>query len=169
MVNKNGKSVYSYSQLSTFQQCPYAWYRIYIDKVERESSAFASYGTLIHELLERCAKGELSETSLADIFEWRFDTDVPEQFPKNKYVELRPKYFQQGVEFFKNFEGFKDMEILGVEEHFEIDRGDYALQGFIDLLYRDASGRLVCRDWKSSKKYSKQQEKRIMKYQITNK
>ena len=151
------KPIYSYSQLNTFERCPNSWYKLYIEKVDRDSNAMASYGNLIHELLEKCAKGELEQERLADIFTWRFDIDVPEPFPKNKYVNLRDRYYQQGIKFFKNFEGFDGMKILGVEEHFVTDRGNYALQGYIDLLYVDIDGALVCRDWKSSKKYTRSQ------------
>ena len=155
MVNAKGQTVYSYSQLNTFEQCPYSWFKIYKEKAPRENNAFSSYGTLIHELLQQCACGDLKREDLAELFEWSYEASIPEEFPPNKYVNLHDSYLQQGIDFFHNFEGFDDLEILGVEDHFEIDMGDFALQGFIDLIYRDKNGKLVCRDWKSGKRWTK--------------
>ena len=150
----DGKPVYSYSQLNTFRTCPYGWMLLYDEHVPREDNAFSQYGTLCHELLEKCAKGELTKEALPELFEWKFDTEISCAFPYNKYKDLQESYREQGMRFFENFEGFDDMEILGVEQHFYIDRGFYKLQGYIDLIYRNKGGALTCRDWKSTKKYS---------------
>lgn len=149
------KPTYSYSQLNTFHDCPYAWSRLYLDHVPRSANFFAEYGTIIHSVLEEFAKGELQRDALRDVFEWRFDTEIVETPPYNKYVELGPKYRQQGLDFFENFEGFDGLEIIGVEQHFKLDFDSYFLQGFIDLVYRNRDGKLICRDWKSGSKWTK--------------
>lgn len=155
-MSKVAKPLYSYTQLSAFEQCQYSWYLLYQQHAKRESNAFSSYGSLVHELLEQCAKGEIAQDALADLFDWQFDEAIREKFPPNKYVDLRQSYHKQGVAFFAGFEGFDGMDILGVEEHFVLDRGDYALQGYIDLIYRQKD-QLICRDWKSAKAWSKQE------------
>lgn len=151
---KNGKPVFSYSQINTFQTCPYSWHMIYEERVQNEDNAFSQYGTLIHDILEKFAKGELKRNELAAEFDWRFDGEVTEEFPPNKYVELCASYRKQGIDFFNGFEGFNGMTIRGVEEHFFLERDFYWLQGYIDLIYEDANGALVCRDWKSAKHWS---------------
>jgi ATP-dependent helicase/DNAse subunit B len=45
--------VYSYTQLSSFDECPYGFYMNYIEKApDRLNNAFAEQGTLIHDLID---------------------------------------------------------------------------------------------------------------------
>lgn len=48
----------SYSQIELFQQCPYRWYRQYVEgeKVDEKTEALA-YGSTIHQMLETFFKG----------------------------------------------------------------------------------------------------------------
>ena len=61
------------------------------------------------------------------------------------------KYFQQGLEYFQNFEGFGDQyEILSVEEKFELDIEGYRFVGIADLVLRDkTTGDITVIDHKS--------------------
>lgn len=153
---KDGKPVFSYSQLSNFETCPYGWKLLYVDHVPRDDNCFSLYGSIVHGLLEKYAKGELELDALEDLFECEFGS-ITEPWPPNKYVDLEESYKNKGLAFFRTFEGLDNVEILGVEKHFYIDRGFYWLQGYIDLIYKTKDGKLVCRDWKSTKAYTKQQ------------
>ena len=79
---------YSFSKLSTWWTCPYGYYQRYIEHKAGIGNAFASFGTFVHELMEKYAKGEAELWDLPQIYEWQFDTAVPEKFPYNKYVNI---------------------------------------------------------------------------------
>lgn len=147
---------YSFSKLNSFETCPYGWYLKYIEGKPDTGSSFASYGTLIHSIMERFARGELKKEELVDVFEWEFPFALSgHKFPPNKYADLEMNYFLQGVEFLSSFEGFDGLKILGVEQEFDVQVDDWLLRGFIDLTYETADGQLVIRDWKSATKWSK--------------
>lgn len=139
---------YSFSKLSSFYTCKYGYQLRYIEGNKGIGNAFSSYGSFVHELMEGYAKGETALSALPDIYEWEFDDKIPEKFPYNKYVDLRESYYNQGLEFLKNFEGYDGIEILGVEKEFELPIDDWMFVGVIDLIYRDETG-IVIKDYKS--------------------
>lgn len=147
---------YSFSKLSAYDTCPRMWELTYIDHAPKLENTFAAYGTLTHRVLERYAKGELPLDSLPGVFEWEWDAAFGDlQWPPNKYVDLEHSYKNQGIDFLRNFPGFSnDVEVLGVEQHFEFPISDFILQGFIDLAYRQKN-KLAILDWKTAKAYSK--------------
>lgn len=149
------EEVYSFSRLSAFHQCKYAYYKTYYEHSPQVDNAFALTGSLVHELCEKYANGEVELETLADLFDWEFDTQVPIAFPKNKYCDLRQVYYDSTMEFFRTWEGYEGCKILGVESEFKIPMRDYKLRGFIDISFVDEAGRYVLRDYKSSKTISK--------------
>lgn len=161
MVNKpHEKEKYSFSRLSSWWVCPYGWKLNYIDGHEGIGNAFSSYGTLIHSILERYAKGELALKELPETFEWEFPAAVEEEFPPNKYVDLKTSYYEQGLNFLTNFSGYDKYKILGVEEEFKIDIDDWIFHGFIDIHYLDEDGRLIVRDYKSKASFKSKEEQK---------
>lgn len=94
---------------------------------------YGQYGTIGHDCLEKYALGELAEYELSDYYKSNFDKAVTEFFPYNKNVDLREKYYQQGLEYFNSFSGFGDREILQVEGEYLFKIGDYNFTGKIDL------------------------------------
>lgn len=94
---------------------------------------FGQYGTLIHNILERYAKGELVEFELSSEYKNNFSKIVTEHFPHNNYVDLGERYYNQGLEFFNNFEGFGDIKILDAEQEYFFKIGNYNFTGKIDL------------------------------------
>ena len=64
---------YSFSKLSSWWVCPYGYYQRYIEHKAGIGNAFASFGTLVHELLEKYAKGEAELWDLPQMYEWMFD------------------------------------------------------------------------------------------------
>lgn len=144
--------VWSYSRLSSFDNCKYAWKRHYIECEQEENNAFAEAGTLAHSLIERYSKGELDAFDMADEYENSFDDAVPDRFPPNKYVDLRQSYFEKGMKYFESFTGVlpTDYEVLGVEKKVEFEIAGKPFVGYIDLLVRDEDGSIICVDHKSS-------------------
>ena len=154
------KERYSFSKLNSWWVCPYGWKLKYIDHEVGIGNAFSSYGTFVHNIMERYANGEIEIWDLPQIYEWEFDTAVPEEFPYNRYVSLRDSYYQQGLDFLKSFQGYDNYKILGVEKEFEVEFNDWIFNGIIDLIFEDEDGRLIIRDYKSKASFSKAEEQK---------
>lgn len=150
---------YSFSKLSSFNTCPYCWYLKYIEHKSGKTNAFSSYGSFVHKLLERYAKGEVKKDDLAFLYEWEYEDSIPEEFPPNAFADLSSLYYNQGLDFFKQFNGFDDYEIVGSEIKFEIEIGNSKFVGIIDLLLKDKSGDYIIVDYKSKGKFKSKKEK----------
>lgn len=142
--------VFSFSRLSSFYQCKYQFYLQYILCEQGENNFFAEYGTHIHDLLERFAKGELESYELATEYEKNYNNAVIHPAPPNKYVDLAESYYQSGLDYLSNFEDFGEYEILAVEKEYNFEIDGIKLTGFVDLLVRDKDGKLHIIDHKSS-------------------
>ena len=151
---------YSFSKLSSWWTCPYGFKLRYIDHQVGIGNAFSSFGTLVHSIMERYANGELELWDLAAVYEWEFEAAVPEQFPWNKYTNLRNSYYEQGLSFLKSFGGYDAYKLLGVEEKFQLQIDDWLFVGVIDLVFEDENGRLIIRDYKSKAAFKDDKEKR---------
>ena len=103
-----------------------------------------------HSLLERWAKGELMSFELADAYEAEYDEAVKHYFPPFP-KGLAGRYYDEGLQYFRSFDGFgDDMEILSVEDKFELDIRDNRFVGIADLVLRDRnSGGITVIDHKS--------------------
>lgn len=154
------KEQYSFSKLSTWWQCRYSYFQKYIEHKAGIGNAFSSYGSLVHSILERYAKKEIELWDMPSIYEWEFDSAVPEKFPWNKYKVLRDSYYEEGLNFLKNFNGYEKCKILGIEQEFEIEIDDWNLVGFIDVVFVDESGKLIVRDYKSKASFKNETEKK---------
>ena len=94
--------------------------------------------------MERYAKGQINLWDLVNTYEWEFDTAVPEEFPSTKFCpKMKELYYNQGLEYLKNFPGYADKKILEVEAVFEHDIDDWVFNGIIDLVFEDEEGRLI--------------------------
>lgn len=138
------------------------WRRRYIEKESGVGNSFASYGTLMHSILERFERGELAFESLQDVFEWEYPSAVPEPFPPNKFCDLRERYYQQGIDYLKSWNCallLEGVEVLEVEKNFEIEinpvSGDpFLFNGIIDLVMRDGEGQIIIEDHKSKARFT---------------
>ena len=105
---------------------------------------------MCHSLLERWARGELMSFELADAYEAEYDEAVKHYFPPFP-KGLAGRYYDEGLQYFRSFDGFgDDMEILSVEDKFELDIRDNRFVGIADLVLRDRnSGGITVIDHKS--------------------
>lgn len=124
---------WSFSRIETFDRCPLCFYLHYIKCLKGTEGVYGQYGSLIHDILERFSKGKLSEFDLSREYKNNFDRIITDSFPYNQYVDLREKYYLQGLEYFDTFEGFGDKKILGIENEYFFKVGDFDFTGKIDL------------------------------------
>lgn len=151
--------VWSFSRLNGFHGCKHSWYRTYILKEKGEGNSFAEYGSMVHEIFERYANGELEVYELVDEFDKQYESKVWD-FPPNKYVDLSESYKNQGIEYFTSFDGFDEYKILGTEKKIEFEINGYKILGYIDSLLEDKDDNLIIQDYKSKAKFKSKLEKK---------
>ena len=157
----NAKERYSFSKLSSFNTCKYGYWLTYIEHQKGVGNCFSSYGTEVHSLMERYAKNELSLWDLASTYEWEFESAVPEEFPSLPFcANLKELYYEQGLNYLRNFGGYTKYKILEVEKQFDIDIDDWTFNGVIDLVYEDEQGRLIVHDYKSKSSFKSKAEQK---------
>ena len=143
---------WSFSRLNSFYNCRYEWYLHYILANPSEGGFFSEYGSLMHSVLEKYVKGELSIFELNQYFEDHFNEFVPHDAPPNSYVDLRQSYFDKGIDYLDNIDlDLEKYEILGVEKKIEFELFNKHFVGFIDLLLRDKNtDEIIILDHKSA-------------------
>lgn len=151
--------VFSFSRISTYNRCPHNFYLQYIKRVDQTQNAFAEYGTFCHELLEKYLSGKLMIFELLPEYEDKFTQNVLHDFPPNRYVDLAVTYFEGGQEYFSNFDGFPQYEVVEVERKVEFKIDKYPFIGYIDLIAKDGNGDIHIVDHKS-KELKQPQKKR---------
>ncbi|HPE08150.1 MAG TPA: PD-(D/E)XK nuclease family protein [Saprospiraceae bacterium] len=156
---------YSFSKLKSFEQCRYQYFLTYVldpERTEEENNAFAEYGGFVHKLLERYGKGELEVFELANEYETHFFEEVLSPFPNSYGKYLGDGYYADGYKFLSEFEGYEDMDVVGIEQEVLMQINDlptpYMFKGYIDLLYKDKDNNLIIRDWKSKSKFASKRE-----------
>ena len=154
--------VWSFSSISNYNNCPKCFYLSYLQDppLDKESNAFAQWGTLCHSLLERYVKDELELYELGAKYEEEYDKIVTLFFPFNKYVDLNEKYYLYGKEYFNSFNGFSDdWEIVDSEKEIHLDINGNMFIGYIDLIVRDKNNReYIIIDHKSKAKFKDEKE-----------
>lgn len=142
---------WSFSRLTSFDQCKYGWKRHYIDCEDGENNFAAENGLAVHQTLEEYLNGKIDPWDLPATYDEKFNELVVHDAPANKYVDLAEKTYTECREYFDNFKGLDPKyEVLGVElqENFQI--GGYNFVGFIDVLLRNKeTGEITISDHKS--------------------
>ena len=152
-IDKN--HIYSFTQLQTFSECPYSFYLQKLDQsVKHEDlveNSFAQQGTLIHDLIDKWAKGEIPIEDLPEEYKRRYETEVANNWPRilaaKGYAE---KTYKAGLEYFENFDGFDGYEIISSEQKFMVMLNKRKFVGVIDMVMKDKdTGELIILDHKS--------------------
>lgn len=170
VLNLTGIERYSFSKLSTFHTCNLQYDFNYHRKLKGESNSFAEYGTASHEILEQFFNGNLATFELSTKYEEAFE-QIRENggvsmlvSGKNGFsnIDLTESYYESGLDYFENFDGFPELEPIGVEERFDLlleHKGKkFILNGFIDLVAKK-DGDLIIIDHKSKSKFKSIKEK----------
>jgi hypothetical protein len=141
--------IWSYSRLNSIYNCPYATKLQYIDCIKGEPSFFGQWGSFGHKLFEKYFKKELMLFDLANEYEEKYFENVTYEAPKNKYADIGENYFNAGLEYFNNFEGFDNYKIISVEEKIYFKIGEYDFITIPDLIVRNMNDKLEIIDHKS--------------------
>jgi CRISPR/Cas system-associated exonuclease Cas4 (RecB family) len=158
--------IYSFSSVNTYETCPFAFKNIYILAKERKGNFYSAYGSFCHNILEKYFKDELEIWDLSKYFENNFGkeiTEIPPPYPKN-IVDI---YYQDGLNFFENFEFDKNKyEIILIEDKIESKHKDFKLVVKPDLVLKDkTTNEYILMDYKTKKlKNNKYDEETIEEY-----
>lgn len=137
--------VWSYSRISSFKSCKWQFYLKYIREWTERGQFFASYGSLMHSLIERYYTGELTQSEMVDEFLCNYQTQVSGDKPKNV---SSASYVEKGLEYLRAFKPFP-YEMLEVEKTIYFNVGDREFVGIVDYLGTDKDGNLYIVDNKS--------------------
>lgn len=143
------EEIYSFSRITP--SCLYAWKRTYIDGDRGGNNAFSEYGTIAHEIFEKYSNQEIFDFEMSELFVEKFNK-MTNEFPPNEYVDLKERYFNDGLRYFKNFEGFPD-KTLEVEQEYIFEIDGIKFIGYPDRIGQDSNGDISIWDYKSSKPY----------------
>lgn len=149
---------WSYSRVSSFDQCPRMFELAYLLCEDRAENAFAQWGSLAHSLLERYFRRQIDLWDMSGLYEREYSEAVTEQFP---FQRLEESYYERGLEYFDGFSGQigDETEVIGIEERYHSSLEDRPVIGVIDLILRNNSGLIVC-DHKSRGKWKSKVERR---------
>lgn len=136
---------WSYSRLTTFENCPYEWLQHYILSVEEQPNFYAQYGSLMHDIFKLFYSSEISANELLPYYFSHFLQDITAPPPSPK---IKNDYFSQGKQYLKTLQPL-GREVVEVENKAEFIFASNKFVGFLDLLSRDDSGKLYLTDHKS--------------------
>ena len=135
---------FSYSRINSYGSCPYAWKLKYIDECVSENKFYSSYGKLMHDIIAKYYRGEISKNEMSVDFLSRFSTDIQGQRPAGNIVE---KYINCGLNYLRNFKEF-NLNTIAVEQEVNFQIDGILMRGFIDYI-GEKDGEYYCVDHKS--------------------
>jgi hypothetical protein len=138
--------IFSFSNLSLFEQCRKAWYLKYVEDREKCDNMYAQFGSFCHKILEMYCNEEIAKSRLLEYYVEYFDDEVSLLANTSQY----DKYYNLGFQYFKNINlDFEDYDILGVEKEIHFEVGGHKFIGYIDVLLKDGDD-IIMLDHKSS-------------------
>ena len=147
---------WSYSRLKSYENCPYSWYRRYIEDEEGEGSFYADNGKAMHTVLDELIKGKLSINDAPSRYLELFDditTTVKQDIMDNTYDACVGYLCDLSEDVLDGY------HVVGSEIKVNYEIGGYSFVGFIDLLLQDDDDNLIIVDHKSSAPFLKKDGK----------
>lgn len=135
---------WSYSRITSYEDCPYRFYLTYIAKLKGERKFFSDYGSFMHKIIEEFLTGKLKKKDLVGYYLLHFKDNVVGRAPNQTIFR---NYFRQGLAYLSQIEERQE-EIIGVEKEVEFALGDKRFIGYIDKVSK-SDGELTITDNKS--------------------
>jgi len=159
-----GIARYSYSMLSSYSDCSWAYYLKRFLKVEDKDNIYSLLGSLTHNILEEFKNNKTNKEDMIKDFKkgfqqvlddgFRFDTD------EEKNEKMINSYKKQISHYFNNYYELDDVFDEEFENHMWCftKNGKHAYHGFIDYSFKQKKGKATKHyiiDYKTSTMYSK--------------
>lgn len=188
-------STFSYSQLNSYERCPYQFKLAHVLKIPMKGSASFSFGNTIHNTLQRfyeriqeinsskqeslfdlptkgvvsTKEGNIKTPQFEELLKLYEDSWIPDWY-KNK--RQRESYYEKGREILKVFYTSQENNWtipVSLEGFFKIKVGDYFINGRIDRVDKLTDGGLEIIDYKtgqSKDKLTTDDKQQLLIYQI---
>lgn len=149
-----GLPVYSFSKLSTFHHCKYAYYLAYIKKIRGKQNVYGATGESAHNAAQDLVKGLISNNEAHD----RFLSELEEtlnilglKFPTEKsetnYKECVGDFIQRYTPKHIKYDIERGFDVI-------VGNTNSVMMGFIDLIYWNDDGTIDVVDYKTSSLFS---------------
>lgn len=130
---------WSYSRLRMFEQCPYAFFRKYIDGMRGGGNFYSDYGGLVHDIHDLYYSGLLEKDEVERAFLNLCDTELTHKID----AQTRGRFIAQGMRYFR--EGiYSPPGVVFSEKRIDSELGGVKFTGIIDLLYKDGGKTVIC-------------------------
>ena len=145
--------IWSFSKLSSYHNCAYAWYLTYVLHEKGEDNVYGVLGNSIHDCLELMCKDEMTIEEAKEKF--KQDYDMCKFLGMNFPTENTEKKYIYDIEHaFDYFE--KPKGRLEEERYIEFEIENKKFRGYVDLIiFDDEKKTIQVLDWKSSSRFSK--------------
>lgn len=158
----HAKTIYSFSRLSNFSNCPYGYHLAYNLKQRGKDNIYSVLGTLCHDLIEKLEVGEIDrEVALKDFDNSLFEITEIKGY-KFSSDKVRDNFVKSMRHFFQHYKRIEASKVL-IEKEFYTSIENVVLKGFIDLITlketKDKDGKVIDTkveviDLKTSSKYA---------------
>ena len=155
-IKSSGANIYSYSKLSTIDECAYDAYLTYVKHDRGIHNIYDIFGTCFHDKLEEIINGTSSESDLMPVLRSTLDEmdmigiDFPKDYKGGSGI--RDKWISNMELFCRDFtkpQGrFKTEQLLILK----LNDKRY-LQGYADLIKYYEDGSVQVLDWKTSSQF----------------
>ena len=157
-LRDKGITVWSFSRLSTANQCEYEYYNTYVLKKRGKNNVYGITGSMVHDYIENLIKGENKIEHFTEKFQ--------EQLAENELLgldfpneQIKDNFVKDVTHFTQNFKKPDGQFLLEKLILFQIGEGHW-MQGYIDAIQvvEDEKGdkQVNIVDWKSSSKFTGQ-------------
>ncbi|MFZ2992566.1 MAG: PD-(D/E)XK nuclease family protein [Microgenomates group bacterium] len=149
-IDKINERRFSFSSLSTFENCKHSFFLTYLDvERERKSNIFSEFGTLCHEILEMYFRNYFEADELPEAYLRAWDRTM--KSPPPGFIKKK-KYLDDGYRFFQYFDFDKSKyEPIFIEDKIDVDLTEWKIVVKPDLVLRELStGKLILLDYKTS-------------------
>ena len=154
---------FSYSSVTTFEQCEYSFKLMYIDAVDREGNFWSQFGLLWHSVLQGYFEGKIEKEELLDYYNKNYDNVITFDVPR--MIKDKDSYRQSGIDYFSNFNFDLDLyDVLVVEGYYKGRFENFNMTIKPDVVLREKStGKVILVDFKTAAKIDKRKISGYMK------
>lgn len=138
-------SLYSASRLQTFMECSLRGKFLYEDRIQAEQSGAASFGTIMHYVIEQIDRG-MSYAEAKVLFErlWQEPERLgvkPDYFPYRTSFESYRKKGLATIDGYREMRSWGKPRIIAHEYPWLVSIGDHEIRGVIDRLEIRTTGK----------------------------